>query len=164
MITPEEVSIRRRRLKLTQKELGELLGVTPNTIARWERGEFFPTATLMLDKALKCIELETALGSEEFAQLYSRLPYPPRRFQARGRSRILKDDEAKVRAAVAARPNATLTELCEHVKSAGGAGVSPQTMSRELKLLKLPHKSISGKAFFDLLEGSQRKEPIHDDA
>jgi DNA-binding transcriptional regulator YiaG len=29
----------RKRMKLTQKELGEKLGVTENTVARWERDE-----------------------------------------------------------------------------------------------------------------------------
>ena len=29
----------RRRLKLTQVELAELVGVASNTVARWERGE-----------------------------------------------------------------------------------------------------------------------------
>ena len=35
----KEIRIIRRRLKLTQVELAELIGVTSNTVARWERGE-----------------------------------------------------------------------------------------------------------------------------
>jgi DNA-binding XRE family transcriptional regulator len=37
-LTPEELRERRRTLGLTQAELGEALGVTANTVARWERG------------------------------------------------------------------------------------------------------------------------------
>jgi transposase len=51
--------------------------------------------------------------------------------------RSLKDDEAKVRAAVTAQPDATLAELCQIVKSANGAIVSRMTMCRELRRLKL---------------------------
>jgi transposase len=56
-----------------------------------------------------------------------------------GRStrRTLKDDEAKIRAALTAHPNATLAELCELVKAAGGPSVRRYTMARELKRLKL---------------------------
>ena len=32
----------RHRLKLTQGELGELLGVSWNTVARWERADLVP--------------------------------------------------------------------------------------------------------------------------
>lgn len=59
---------------------------------------------------------------------------------AGGRSRGLKDDEAKIRAAVAAQPDATLAELCEQVRAEGGANVTPMTMCRELRRLKLPRK------------------------
>jgi transposase len=59
---------------------------------------------------------------------------------AGGRNRGLKDDEAKVRAAVAAQPDATLAELCEQVRADGGANVTPMTMCRELRRLKLPRK------------------------
>jgi transcriptional regulator with XRE-family HTH domain len=55
MMTPEELHTRRRRLKLTQKELGALLGVSPITISSWECGDSsFPS--MLLDKALKYIE------------------------------------------------------------------------------------------------------------
>src|SRR5436190_8526573 len=36
---PAEVQTRRRALGLTQARLGELVGVTSNTVARWERSE-----------------------------------------------------------------------------------------------------------------------------
>ena len=35
----KELKAIRERLKLTQVEFAELVGVTSNTIARWERGE-----------------------------------------------------------------------------------------------------------------------------
>jgi transcriptional regulator with XRE-family HTH domain len=46
----EELKNIRKRLKLTQGQLAELVGVTPNTVARWERGEMEmrePTARLI---------------------------------------------------------------------------------------------------------------------
>lgn len=36
---PQELKDTRERLKLTQKDLAERLGVAANTVARWERGE-----------------------------------------------------------------------------------------------------------------------------
>ena len=38
-MTGEEVAALRRRLGLTQVELAELVGVAPNSVARWERRE-----------------------------------------------------------------------------------------------------------------------------
>jgi len=38
-MTGEEVGALRKRLGLTQVELAELVGVAPNSVARWERGE-----------------------------------------------------------------------------------------------------------------------------
>ena len=35
----KELRTIRRRLKVTQVEFAELVGVTSNTVARWERGE-----------------------------------------------------------------------------------------------------------------------------
>jgi len=35
----KELKAIRARLKLTQRELAEQIGVTPNTVARWERDE-----------------------------------------------------------------------------------------------------------------------------
>jgi transcriptional regulator with XRE-family HTH domain len=46
----EELKNIRKRLKLTQGQLAELVGGTPNTVARWERGEMEmrePTARLI---------------------------------------------------------------------------------------------------------------------
>lgn len=38
-MTPEELKEWRKNVKLSQAELGELLGVTSKTIWRWESGE-----------------------------------------------------------------------------------------------------------------------------
>ena len=35
----EELRLLRKRMKLTQRQLGQRLGVTDNTVARWERNE-----------------------------------------------------------------------------------------------------------------------------
>jgi transcriptional regulator with XRE-family HTH domain len=47
---------KRKRLKLTQEGLADLLGVRQNTVARWERGEREYPAFLEL--AMKWIEQE----------------------------------------------------------------------------------------------------------
>lgn len=59
---------------------------------------------------------------------------------AGGRERSLKNDEAKIRAAVAEQPDLTLAELSEQIEAAQGTRVVPMTMSRELKGLNLPRK------------------------
>jgi transposase len=59
---------------------------------------------------------------------------------AGGRERSLKNDESKIRAAVAAQPDLTLAELCEQVAADNGPSVVPMTMCRELKRLNLPRK------------------------
>ena len=53
MTTAETVRYMRRKAKLSQRELGDLLGVDQNTVARWERDERKPPPYLVL--ALKHI-------------------------------------------------------------------------------------------------------------
>ena len=44
MVQVEDICLARKRLGLSQEKLAEALGVSRNTISRWERGEFNPTA------------------------------------------------------------------------------------------------------------------------
>ncbi len=37
-MTPEEISYIRKKLNITQEKFAQLLGVTLNTVGRWERG------------------------------------------------------------------------------------------------------------------------------
>jgi len=45
---PKKIHQIRKRLGLSQAELGELLGVAGNTVARWERGELVPPKVAVL--------------------------------------------------------------------------------------------------------------------
>jgi transcriptional regulator with XRE-family HTH domain/uncharacterized protein YuzE len=55
-ITGQLLRTRRKGLGLTQQELGELLSVTANSIARWERGEANIEHPAMLSRALDALE------------------------------------------------------------------------------------------------------------
>ncbi len=52
----------------------------------------------------------------------------------------LVGQEAALRAAVAAKPDARLTDLCEAVRAADGARVSVHAMSRALRRLRITRK------------------------
>ena len=49
---------RREDLSLTQIQLSEYLGVSANTISRWERGDVSPEHPKMLELALNGLELK----------------------------------------------------------------------------------------------------------
>jgi DNA-binding XRE family transcriptional regulator len=53
---PEELKRERRRLRMTQAELGEAIDVHWNTIAKWERGEQPIQHSKMLRLALKALQ------------------------------------------------------------------------------------------------------------
>ena len=55
---PELIKETRTALKATQAELGALLEVAPNTVARWERGEVTPDSPRILRLALRQLQLE----------------------------------------------------------------------------------------------------------
>ena len=54
-----DIRTRRRKLGLTQIELGEKLGIPGNTISRWELGTVTPEHPKLIDLALKALEYET---------------------------------------------------------------------------------------------------------
>jgi DNA-binding transcriptional regulator YiaG len=66
-VTRESLRSRREGLGLTQSELGELLSVTSNSIARWERGEANIEHPKMLARALEA--LERAIPRKRLASL-----------------------------------------------------------------------------------------------
>lgn len=58
---PEEIKAARLKLNLTQAELGELFGVSGNSIARWERGEREPDAKGMMALAFEMLLTRQAM-------------------------------------------------------------------------------------------------------
>ena len=73
------------------------------------------------------------------AQYRATLSCAPR-LHAGGVPRALASAEAEIRAAVKARPDATLQELCDRIAKNCKIKSSPSMMCRELALLKLPFK------------------------
>ncbi len=55
-MTPTGLRARRRALGLTQAELGAVLGVAANTVARWERGELAMGSPQLVRLALEQVE------------------------------------------------------------------------------------------------------------
>jgi predicted ATPase/DNA-binding CsgD family transcriptional regulator len=62
-MTPEELGQRRRRLGLSQAQLGNALGVAGNTVARWERGELPLRRPGLVSLALERLEQESPVRS-----------------------------------------------------------------------------------------------------
>src|ERR1051325_4915804 len=72
----DELRRRRAQLGLTQAQLGELFGVTKNTIARWERGEMTVTAWGATDLALSMLEAARSYDADaRLAQALWRFVY-----------------------------------------------------------------------------------------
>lgn len=55
MLTGEEIKELRKTLGYTQAKIAEELGVTPNTVARYERDEFKPSPPVQ--KLLKMLQM-----------------------------------------------------------------------------------------------------------
>lgn len=64
MMTPQELLSRRKALRLSQAKLGKHLGVSWNTIARWERGVAPIGQPAMLDLALRALADELTRGQD----------------------------------------------------------------------------------------------------
>lgn len=68
MLKPEGIHKIRRNLNLTQAQFGQLFGIHPMTVSKWERGELVPNdyqASLMteFDKAAKDKKVRDTLVS-----------------------------------------------------------------------------------------------------
>lgn len=63
-MTPQELLSHRRALGLSQAGLGKHLGVSGNTVARWERGDAPIGQPAMLDLALRALADELMRGQE----------------------------------------------------------------------------------------------------
>jgi len=59
-VSPDDLRRRRLRLRMSQAELGRRLGIPQNTVSRWEVGTLKIERPLMLDLALRAIEIEEA--------------------------------------------------------------------------------------------------------
>ena len=61
-----QISAARKKLKYTQRELAEKLGVSDKTISKWERGVGYPDISLLLPLCRELgIEVSQLLGDEE---------------------------------------------------------------------------------------------------
>jgi DNA-binding transcriptional regulator YiaG len=58
-MTPHQLRQFRQRLRLTQAVFADCIGVTPNTVARWERGEINMRAStkLLIEMLMKNADL-----------------------------------------------------------------------------------------------------------
>ncbi len=87
----EQLKQMRLGMRRTQAQFGELLGVSGNTIARWERGEMVPDSPRLLELALVGLQLEYGV-----AAMPTELRQRVRRAQATlKKSRRLLDEMAK---------------------------------------------------------------------
>jgi transcriptional regulator with XRE-family HTH domain len=66
---PEEICNYRQALGLTQEALASALGVSSDTVSRWESGQSQPEAPQMLELALEALEIRIAMSDEELLKL-----------------------------------------------------------------------------------------------
>ena len=81
---PEVIRQRRQNLNLSQADLAERLGVTSNTVSRWELGTATPEAAGMLTLAFRALELDAAFNAPD-------IQAAAKRFRSRPISRGVKD-------------------------------------------------------------------------
>ena len=77
MIQAVDIYAIRKKLGLSQEELAEMLGVSRNTISRWERGEFNPTADKLAALEQLLAQLEAPAAPEEAPTLKEDVVPPP---------------------------------------------------------------------------------------
>ena len=65
MVQIVDIYATRKKLGLSQEKLAEALGVSRNTISRWERGEFNPTADKLAALEQLITQLEGPVAPEE---------------------------------------------------------------------------------------------------
>lgn len=65
MVQAVDICAVRKKLGLSQEKLAEALGVSRNTVSRWERGEFNPTADKLAALERLLAQLETPAAPEE---------------------------------------------------------------------------------------------------
>jgi transcriptional regulator with XRE-family HTH domain len=66
---PEKIKQTRLRLGITAEELGELLGVAKNTIARWERGAMPPGSSKLIELALEALVIRHLSSTDKRLQV-----------------------------------------------------------------------------------------------
>jgi transcriptional regulator with XRE-family HTH domain len=74
-----EVASWRYRMNMSQADLGEILGVSGNTISRWERGEVIPESPKMLALALRAIEMDRAFSAPDIVEAAERFRRRPKK-------------------------------------------------------------------------------------
>ena len=61
----EKISEFRKLRSLSQQELGEKLGVTPQAVSKWERGEAYPdTENLIMISEMFSVTIDELLNSD----------------------------------------------------------------------------------------------------
>jgi len=73
MFIAKNLKTLRKGKNLTQEEAAELLGVAPQSISRWERGESFPDITLLPTLAnLYQVSVDTLIGMDKIFDINAR--------------------------------------------------------------------------------------------
>lgn len=84
-------AIRRTKLKLTQAQLGERLGVTVTSVARWERNE--RTMSAIADRFVRVLAALRTAGPFALVARVEQLLAPPKRIQPKSPSRRRKTQQ-----------------------------------------------------------------------
>jgi transcriptional regulator with XRE-family HTH domain len=87
-----EIRRERNGLNLTQAQLGEMFGVSGNTIARWERDEVQPPPRL-LALAFEAIKARQSLNDPELKKLRDNVTRSAKRQVAQAKQRVRKQTE-----------------------------------------------------------------------